>query len=439
MPEYKGSTFRGVFGHALRSVVCALRRRSCADCLLATRCLYPFVFETTPADERKAPDGARDAGDAGDAGDARGARGARGAGGAEGAEGAGGAGGVGDARDAGDGGHGGEGGAPRRRIAARPHPYVIEAPSGERSRYDAGEIFSFNLLLFGQANDSLPYFIHAFNEVGKSGIGGRIGGQRAKFSLVSVTAAGRTLYDGATNRLYAGEVTEDLTGLLAPPPSGVAAPVALPDRMTAEGEAFAMAAGGEPGPFPLAADPGRSPAGGEAAPLSETAAANAASFSVSAPVSPGAPPRKRRPGATKPREEAPPVPEGLEVELLTPLRLKYMNRLGASLPFHVLIRASLRRVAALCHYYGDGEPALDYRGLTARAQAVAADETDLFWFDWERYSSRQDQRMLMGGITGRVRYTGEIGEFLPLLRFCEKVHLGKQTTFGLGRIRIKHP
>ena len=75
--------------------------------------------------------------------------------------------------------------------------------------------------------------------------------------------------------------------------------------------------------------------------------------------------------------------------------------------------------------------------LPAVAQAVATDETGLRWFDWERYSSRQDQKMLMGGLVGRVRYTGDLDEFLPLLRFCEQVHLGKQTTFGLGQIRLK--
>jgi len=34
LPYYKGSTFRGVFGHALKKVVCALRRQDCYGCLL---------------------------------------------------------------------------------------------------------------------------------------------------------------------------------------------------------------------------------------------------------------------------------------------------------------------------------------------------------------------------------------------------------------------
>ncbi len=48
LPPYKGSTFRGVFGHALKRVTCALKRQSCDDCMLRSKCVYPFVFETVP-------------------------------------------------------------------------------------------------------------------------------------------------------------------------------------------------------------------------------------------------------------------------------------------------------------------------------------------------------------------------------------------------------
>ena len=44
--------------------------------------------------------------------------------------------------------------------------------------------------------------------------------------------------------------------------------------------------------------------------------------------------------------------------------------------------------------------------------------------------------MLMGGMVGNVTYSGDLAEFLPLIRFCEKTHLGKQTSFGLGKIEI---
>ena len=46
LPRYKGSAFRGAFGHALKRVVCAVRGVPCAGCMLRDRCVYACVFET---------------------------------------------------------------------------------------------------------------------------------------------------------------------------------------------------------------------------------------------------------------------------------------------------------------------------------------------------------------------------------------------------------
>ena len=45
--------------------------------------------------------------------------------------------------------------------------------------------------------------------------------------------------------------------------------------------------------------------------------------------------------------------------------------------------------------------------------------------------------MFMGGLVGSVIYEGDLGEYLPLIEFSEKAHLGKNTSFGLGKIKIQ--
>lgn len=47
LPPYKGSTFRGGFGHALKRAVCMDREGECAKCVLRSECIYSYVFETS--------------------------------------------------------------------------------------------------------------------------------------------------------------------------------------------------------------------------------------------------------------------------------------------------------------------------------------------------------------------------------------------------------
>ena len=39
-------------------------------------------------------------------------------------------------------------------------------------------------------------------------------------------------------------------------------------------------------------------------------------------------------------------------------------------------------------------------------------------------------------LMGRLAFQGNVAEFLPFFRYCERVNLGKQSAFGLGRIRV---
>jgi len=289
LPPFKGSTFRGVFGRALKEVVCALKRQECPSCLLRSQCHYTQVFDLAAGSESR--------------------------------------------------------GSP-----LPPHPFVIEPPWDSRTHLFRGESFDFTLLLFGPANQLLAYFVYAFQEMGRIGIGRQVNGRRARFCLASVTC------------LSAGMIYREEDRHL------------LPGRPR---ELF---------------------------------------------LEPQGPPLSR-------------VGE-LTVTLETPLRLKFQNRLQRELPFHVLMRAVLRRLAALFRHYGDGEPALDYRGLIARAQEVQTLQASLRWLDWERYSHRQKTSMFLGGLVGEITCAGELTEYMPLLRVAEKVHLGKNTTFGLGKIKV---
>lgn len=123
--------------------------------------------------------------------------------------------------------------------------------------------------------------------------------------------------------------------------------------------------------------------------------------------------------------------------LETPLRLKHNNTLFRELPFHVLIRAALRRITALESAYGQGEPALDYSDLVHQARQIKAVNSTLRWQETLRYSNRQQQKVSLSGLVGSAEYQGNLTPFVPLLEYGSRVHLGKQTVFGLGKIALQ--
>lgn len=122
------------------------------------------------------------------------------------------------------------------------------------------------------------------------------------------------------------------------------------------------------------------------------------------------------------------------VYFVSPLRIKFDDRfLHSPPPFHVLVRTLLRRVSSLSAFHAGERWEIDYRGWIERAETVQMVAADAHWRNWERYSTRQERRMNLGGVVGAVTYAGEITPFLPLLRLGELIHVGKGTVFGNGR------
>jgi hypothetical protein len=123
--------------------------------------------------------------------------------------------------------------------------------------------------------------------------------------------------------------------------------------------------------------------------------------------------------------------------LLTPLRLKQGGSLTEQFNFELLIRAILRRITYLNQYFGDQEIELDYKQLIDQAKEIKTRARNIAWRDWERYSSRQDTRMKLGGIVGDIEFAGDITPFWPFLLMGQEIHIGKNTTFGLGKYLVE--
>jgi hypothetical protein len=114
LPMFKGALLRGGFGYAFQRAACP---QTCWGrshvCLTRTLCPYRWVFETPHP-----PDVAH----------------------------------LHDLRDV-------------------PRPFVIEPPLDGRTRYTAGDALEFGLVLIGRGADYLPYFLFAFEHLGRMGLG----------------------------------------------------------------------------------------------------------------------------------------------------------------------------------------------------------------------------------------------------------------------------
>jgi CRISPR/Cas system endoribonuclease Cas6 (RAMP superfamily) len=45
--------------------------------------------------------------------------------------------------------------------------------------------------------------------------------------------------------------------------------------------------------------------------------------------------------------------------------------------------------------------------------------------------------MMMGGFLGSISFTGDFKEFLPFIILGQYIHVGKGTSFGLGKYEIE--
>lgn len=129
--------------------------------------------------------------------------------------------------------------------------------------------------------------------------------------------------------------------------------------------------------------------------------------------------------------------ESCAIAFKSPTRIFFGRHLTANLDFHILVRSLLRRLNLLNYFHGNRqEMTWNHKRIVTAAESIKTQRNHTRWWDWERYSARQGERMKMGGIVGEVLYEGNIKPFLPVLYAGEIFHVGKGTSFGLGKYNI---
>jgi len=137
----------------------------------------------------------------------------------------------------------------------------------------------------------------------------------------------------------------------------------------------------------------------------------------------------------------PACPPAVSLTLQTPLRIKHHGRFigPAHLSAADLLRTLISRVDLLIQLYaptGAARP-WDAGMLHDAVPNISLSDAELRWHEWTRYSSRQRAYMQLGGLLGRLQLSGAgLPTLWPLLWLGQWTHLGKGTSFGLGRYRL---
>ena len=127
----------------------------------------------------------------------------------------------------------------------------------------------------------------------------------------------------------------------------------------------------------------------------------------------------------------------VDIHCETPLWIERRGRLVRDLDLRTLVASTARRVTVLSRLYGSWSSDEDeqMRELVAKAAAVPS-QARLKPLRWERQRTDREEAQPLRGLLGELRAVGPVGELLPLLGAAEVVHVGKGTSFGLGRVRV---
>jgi CRISPR-associated endoribonuclease Cas6 len=126
------------------------------------------------------------------------------------------------------------------------------------------------------------------------------------------------------------------------------------------------------------------------------------------------------------------------LHISTPLRLQNQGRplRPDELGPRTLLTALMRRASLLLEMHADMGDAVANPSALARQAESLQDSRALQWRDWTRYSSRQRQEMILGGVVGEWHISGNLGDLAHWLWLGQWLHAGKNATMGMGRYHV---
>ena len=122
--------------------------------------------------------------------------------------------------------------------------------------------------------------------------------------------------------------------------------------------------------------------------------------------------------------------DSLKIILKTPLRIKHQGKLLDHIPSaDILLRSIYNRLRDLKNL---PRKKIDFEPKCKISKANVA------FFDQKRRSNRQKRSLKIGGIIGEIELKNVDSMSYNYFKLAEIIGIGKQTSFGMGRIKVKN-
>ena len=132
-----------------------------------------------------------------------------------------------------------------------------------------------------------------------------------------------------------------------------------------------------------------------------------------------------------------PVKDSVVFRTVTPMRLQENGRALSPdlITADKLLMTMVRRIGLLLELQCHCSVMLPFKDIKTAVQSCALKKS-LQWQDWIRYSSRQHQKMHLGGVVGEIQISDVPDLVYLLLLIGQWTHFGKNASFGLGQYTL---
>lgn len=124
------------------------------------------------------------------------------------------------------------------------------------------------------------------------------------------------------------------------------------------------------------------------------------------------------------------------IQLLTPLRIRRGGALVEDVSFPTIVRNITRRIDQLTQRYGGFMDREAAQMACKEAEAVVRTSSGLSVMELKRYSNRRKSKTDLSGLLGAMTFCGELDQFTPWLSAARVLHIGRNATFGCGKMDV---